>query len=60
MPQSFNTPGENSQLQAAMRKGKNQLWIMKPKASSQGKGITVISSFDEIPRGCGLKPCIVQ
>jgi len=33
---------------------------MKPKASSQGKGISVISNFDEIPRGCGLRPSIVQ
>ena len=36
-----------------MRKNKKQLWIMKPKASSQGKGIEVISSFDEVPRGAG-------
>lgn len=33
---------------------------MKPKASSQGKGITVVSSFDEVPRGAGLKSMIVQ
>ena len=33
---------------------------MKPKASSQGKGIQVISSFDEVPRGAGQPPCLVQ
>ena len=43
-----------------MRKNKNQLWIMKPKASSQGKGIQVISSFDEVPRGAGQPACLVQ
>ena len=43
-----------------MRKNRNQLWIMKPKASSQGKGIEVISSFDEVPRGAGQPACLVQ
>lgn len=33
---------------------------MKPKASSQGKGIEVISSFDEVPRGAGQPSCLVQ
>ena len=33
---------------------------MKPKASSQGKGIEVISSFDEVPRGGATVQCIVQ
>jgi len=33
--------------------GGNCIWIMKPKASSQGKGISVIDSFDEVPRGAG-------
>ena len=42
-----------------MKRNKKQLWIMKPKASSQGKGIQVISSFDEVPRGTGAS-CIVQ
>ena len=43
-----------------MKKQKGQLWIMKPTASSQGKGIVVLSSVDEVPRGAGLKPQIVQ
>jgi tubulin polyglutamylase TTLL5 len=60
MPQQFVSPSQNAELQAAMRRQKGQLWIMKPKASSQGKGISVISSFDEIPRGAGLKALIVQ
>ena len=29
----------------------NAFWIMKPNAGSQGKGITLITSFDEVPRG---------
>lgn len=33
---------------------------MKPKASSQGKGIEVISSFEEVPRGAGQKANIIQ
>lgn len=33
---------------------------MKPKASSQGKGITVIDSFEQVPRGAGAPPCLVQ
>ena len=36
---------------SAKSKPNSSFWIMKPKASSQGKGITVISSFDEVPRG---------
>ena len=60
MPLSYNCPQQNQQLQAEMRKHSSQLWIMKPKASSQGKGIQVISSFDEVPRGAGQPPCLVQ
>lgn len=60
MPQQFLSPSQNAELQAAMKRQKGQLWIMKPKASSQGKGISVISSFDEIPRGAGLKAQIIQ
>ena len=41
----------------AKHKPQSSLWIMKPKASSQGKGITVISNFDEVPRG---QPVVVQ
>ena len=59
MPLSYNCPQQNQQLQAEMRKHSSQLWIMKPKASSQGKGIQVISSFDEVPRGAGQPPCLV-
>ena len=33
---------------------------MKPKASSKGKGIQVIQSFDEVPRGGGQPQCLVQ
>jgi hypothetical protein len=33
---------------------------MKPKASSQGKGISVIENFDEVPRGAGQEPFLVQ
>jgi translation initiation factor 1 (eIF-1/SUI1) len=31
-------------------KPESSFWIMKPKASSQGKGITIIKGFDEVPR----------
>ena len=53
MPYSFNCPQQNQQLQTEMRKKTGQLWIMKPKASAQGKGIQVINSFEEVPRGAG-------
>jgi hypothetical protein len=56
VPKSFNCPIENVDLQKEMisKKGTgNSFWIFKPKDSCQGKGITLISSFDEVPRGKG-------
>ena len=34
MPSSYNCPQQNQQLESEMRKNRNQLWIIKPKASS--------------------------
>ena len=55
VPLSFNCPKENAQLNLHMKtmikqKPDTAFWIMKPKASSQGKGITIIKSFEEVPR----------
>jgi len=59
VPLSFNYPKQSSQLKTEMKmaKHKHALWIMKPKASSQGKGITLIQSFEEVPHG---QPVLVQ
>lgn len=39
VPRTFILPGELAELQKAMQEDTNRQWIVKPAASSQGKGI---------------------
>eukprot|EP00347_Sterkiella_histriomuscorum_P002781 403366823 len=49
VPLTFQYPQEITSLQQEMQKRKEQLWIFKPCASSQGKGIFVTQNLDQIP-----------
>jgi hypothetical protein len=42
-------PNELVYLEAEMEKDKEKIWIAKPAASSQGKGIVVTNKLSEIP-----------
>lgn len=50
MPQSFAYPAEINKVQLEIQKRKDQLWIFKPCASSQGKGIFVTNNLEEVPQ----------
>ena len=49
IPKTFILPNEFVYLEAEMEKDKDKLWIAKPSASSQGKGIIVTNKLHEIP-----------
>lgn len=53
VPKTYFYPNESEHLKRdmALKSGKNKdpLWIFKPCASSQGKGIFVTSSLDDVP-----------
>lgn len=48
LPVTYTIPKEAAQLQIQMAGNPNQYWIVKPSASSQGKGIFITNSFAEI------------
>jgi tubulin polyglutamylase TTLL5 len=50
IPKTFLLPNEFAYLEAEMEKDKEKLWIAKPAASSQGKGIIVTNKLAEIPQ----------
>ncbi|CDW91499.1 tubulin-tyrosine ligase family protein [Stylonychia lemnae] len=50
IPKTFLLPNEFVYLEAEMEKDKEKLWIAKPAASSQGKGIIVTNKLAEIPQ----------
>ncbi len=49
IPKTFLLPNEFVYLQVEMEKDKDKIWIAKPAASSQGKGIVVTNKISEIP-----------
>jgi tubulin polyglutamylase TTLL5 len=49
IPKTFLLPNEFVYLEAEMEKDKEKIWIAKPAASSQGKGIVVTNKLSEIP-----------
>src|SRR5690606_7195707 len=56
-PMTWILPGERNQLiQEIELNNKKHLYIVKPKASSCGRGIKIIHSVSQIPK----KECIVQ
>lgn len=50
VPKTFFYPQETDLIKKEIKKsGGQKLWIFKPCASSQGKGIFVTDSLDEVP-----------
>ena len=49
LPESYILPNEYTFLKDKMDKNPNQFWIVKPVASSQGRGIFLTQSINEIP-----------
>mmetsp|Transcript_9081 Transcript_9081/g.33510 ORF Transcript_9081/g.33510 Transcript_9081/m.33510 type:complete len:717 (-) Transcript_9081:877-3027(-) len=55
-PHSYLLPEDKSLLQQEMDKHPQNLYILKPRASSCGRGIKVVQTMDQIKR----KECIIQ
>ena len=49
LPESYILPNEITFLRDKMDKNPNQFWIVKPVASSQGRGIFLTKNINEIP-----------
>jgi tubulin polyglutamylase TTLL5 len=49
LPESYILPNEYTFLKDKMDKNPNQFWIVKPVASSQGRGIFLTKNISEIP-----------
>ena len=49
LPESFILPNEYTFLKDRMDKNPNQFWIVKPVASSQGRGIFLTKNINDIP-----------
>jgi len=49
LPESYILPNEYTFLKDKMDKNPNQFWIVKPVASSQGRGIFLTQSINDIP-----------
>ena len=49
LPESYILPNEITFLKDKMDKSPNQFWIVKPVASSQGRGIFLTKNINEIP-----------
>lgn len=49
IPISYLLPKENRELEIHMGKNSQEFWIIKPVASSQGRGIFITNKFNEIP-----------
>ncbi len=49
LPKTFILPSDMKELSDEMGKHKNQVWIVKPAASSQGKGIFLTNNIQSIP-----------
>ena len=48
IPESYILPNEHKFLEESMEKDQNSIWIIKPVASSQGKGISVTNKINEV------------
>ena len=54
LPESYILPNEYTFLKDKMDKNPNQFWIVKPVASSQGRGIFLTKNINEIPNNCQM------
>jgi len=54
LPESYILPNEYTFLKDKMDKNPNQFWIIKPVASSQGRGIFLTKNISEIPNNCSM------
>ena len=57
IPKTFILPNELGELAEEMEKDRNVSWIIKPAASSQGKGIFVTNKLQEIPPKQSMIAC---
>jgi len=57
VPTTFLVPQDSQDLSKAMDENPTALWIVKPSASSQGKGIFLTNSMANIPAGVSLVAC---
>ncbi|CEO96994.1 hypothetical protein PBRA_005598 [Plasmodiophora brassicae] len=59
LPDSYCLPEDSIAFRATFEKGgsRRQYWIVKPCASSQGRGIAICTSLDEV---IAMTPCIVS
>jgi len=48
-PQTYLSPQDNQKLAKIFRKHPDKVWIFKPCSSSQGKGIFLASSLEQVP-----------
>lgn len=56
-PVTYNLPEEFADFYAHFHNEKHVKWIVKPPASSQGKGIYIVDSINEVPID---EPCIIS
>ena len=54
LPESYILPNEFTFLKDKMDKNPNQFWIVKPVASSQGRGIFLTKNIHEIPNNYSM------
>ena len=54
LPESYILPNEFTFLKDKMDKNPNQFWIVKPVASSQGRGIFLTKNINEIPNNYSM------
>ena len=54
LPESYILPNEYTFLKDKMDKNPNQFWIIKPVASSQGRGIFLTKNINEIPNNFSM------
>lgn len=57
VPTTFLIPQDSPDLSVAMDEQPDSLWIVKPSGSSQGKGIFITNTMNNLPFGASLVAC---